>query len=77
MDQPDVAVIQAREHVLRPPVHPNHRPPFEAASEIRRQRDAQILPALLDPHQAPAFENGGKTPANGFDFWKFRHGGVR
>ncbi len=77
MDQPDVAVIQAREQVLRPPVHPNHRPPFEAASEIRRQRDAQVLPALLDPHQAPPFENGGKTPAHGFDFWKFRHGGVR
>jgi hypothetical protein len=69
-----LASVQRRDQVLGAPFQPLDPGPGEAMDELRRQRKAQVRPALLDPDQARALQMRLQATPYGLDLGKFRHG---
>ena len=70
----DLRVVEPQQEVLRTSIDGDHRAPFQPFGEARRQRNAQVLPAL-DQLRDPMTDHAWRKAApDGFDLGKFRHG---
>ena len=70
-------VVEIDQEVLCPAPQPRDPPSRKAPGEVGGKRDPEIRPAHLDIDNALAAENGFETPADSFDFRKFRHEGCQ
>ena len=74
MHQQHLAGGDVGQQIFGAPPDPADGLALQPVGEILREREAQVRPARLDPHETRAFHHGLQAAAHGFDFGKLGHG---